>query len=457
MKKIITLAHLLRDSTDTLLKNLAGTLSTRQLLRIAHRMSIYAKDESNGTDLNSTYETIQRAFLAKFLPQLPRAALENAIDKCDIYPEKNYGKEKQTRKISVEGNTLQIGTTKVEIQSTDAITKVPDILFYNVPQHIALLEHLLQDFLIGSHLLLVGNQGVGKNKIADRLLQLMNRPREYIQLHRDTTVQTLTLQPNIIDGVVVYEDSPLVKAVKNGHILVIDEADKAPTHVTCILKTLVENGQMTLSDGRKIIPHQDIQKSGRSTNSQEYIHTHPDFRMIVLANRPGFPFLGNDFFASLGDLFSCHAVDNPLPESEISLLQQYGPDVPLVTIKQLVLAFSELRQMADMGQLNYPYSTREVVNIVKHLQVFLIYFVIYGRKINTNLFISQKFPHEDMSELVGNVLDFDRYSPEALEQVASILQKHGLPIEAYAKNELAAVRRQRELQMSVERFSGYIV
>lgn len=57
----------------------------------------------------------------------------------------------------------------------------------------------------------MGNQGVGKNKIADRLLQLMNRPREYIQLHRDTTVQTLTLQPTVRDGIVVYEDSPLVK------------------------------------------------------------------------------------------------------------------------------------------------------------------------------------------------------------------------------------------------------
>ena len=65
--------------------------------------------------------------------------------------------------------------------------------------------------MIGNHLLLVGNQGVGKNKIADRLLQLMNRPREYIQLHRDTTVQTLTLQPTVRDGIVIYEDSPLVK------------------------------------------------------------------------------------------------------------------------------------------------------------------------------------------------------------------------------------------------------
>jgi von Willebrand factor A domain-containing protein 8 len=46
------------------------------------------------------------------------------------------------------------------------------------------LEIMLQDFVLGEHLLLVGNQGVGKNKLVDRFLQLVNRPREYIQLHR---------------------------------------------------------------------------------------------------------------------------------------------------------------------------------------------------------------------------------------------------------------------------------
>lgn len=282
--------------------------------------------------------------------------------------------------------------------------------------------------MIGNHLLLVGNQGVGKNKIADRLLQLMNRPREYIQLHRDTTVQTLTLQPTVRDGIVVYEDSPLVKAVKNGHILVVDEADKAPTHVTCILKTLVENGEMILSDGRKILP-----VSAPISKSPDFIHTHPDFRMIVLANRPGFPFLGNDFFASLGDLFSCHAVDNPSIESEIFLLKQYGPDVPDELLTKLVNAFGELRHMADVGQLSYPYSTREVVNVVKHLQ---------------------QYPNENLSELVGNVLDFDRYSPESLEQVTEVLQRNGLDIATYAADEMALVRKKRELQVTLQTKSG---
>ena len=53
--------------------------------------------------------------------------------------------------------------------------------------------------------------------------------------------------------------------------------------------------------------------------------THPDSRMIVLANRPGHPFLGNDFFREIGDVLSCHVIDNPDRASELQLLRAYGP------------------------------------------------------------------------------------------------------------------------------------
>lgn len=183
---------------------------------------------------DDTYNAVHRACLARFLPAIAKQALEDCCNRMGIVPMKSIVDE--NIKCQIIGNTVQIGNTVVERYNTTALTKVPDILFYDVPQHVALLENLLQDFSLGQHLLLVGNQGVGKNKIVDRLLQLLNRPREYIQLHRDTTVQTLTLQPMVRDGKVVYEDSPLVQAVKLGHVLVVDEADKAPTHVTCILK-----------------------------------------------------------------------------------------------------------------------------------------------------------------------------------------------------------------------------
>lgn len=149
---------------------------------------------------------------------------------------------------------------------------MPDILFFEVPKHVEILKEMLKDYQLGEHILLIGNQGVGKNVLSDRLLQMLRIEREYIQLHRDTTVQTLTLFPSIHNGVLVWEvswlinfpsnsqffwfswqDSPLVRAVREGRTLVVDEADKAPLEVVIILKGLVEDGEMLLSDGRRIV------------------------------------------------------------------------------------------------------------------------------------------------------------------------------------------------------------
>jgi len=55
---------------------------------------------------------------------------------------------------------------------------------------------------------------------------------------------------------------------------------------------------MILSDGRRLVPHADPRAH---SNSPSIVPVHPDFRMIILANRPGFPFLGNDFFGALGN------------------------------------------------------------------------------------------------------------------------------------------------------------
>jgi von Willebrand factor A domain-containing protein 8 len=51
LMKIINLGHFLRESKDSILRNLSGTLSTRQLLRLAHRYSIYSKGNVSGPTL----------------------------------------------------------------------------------------------------------------------------------------------------------------------------------------------------------------------------------------------------------------------------------------------------------------------------------------------------------------------------------------------------------------------
>ncbi|XP_023930017.1 von Willebrand factor A domain-containing protein 8 [Lingula anatina] len=403
MTPLLNLTHHLRSSTDATMQSLSSSLSTRQLLRIARRQAQFPT--------GCLYDAVQKACLARFLPRLAKNALEQALEQFGIVPmETSHSVDSIERAVTCEikEGMLRIGETEAEVFNPENKMKVPDVLFYENAQHLSIMEAMLQDYLLGEHLLLVGNQGVGKNKIVDRFLHLLNKPREYLQLHRDTTVQTLTLQPTVRDGVIIYEDSPLVRAAKHGHILVVDEADKAPTHVTCILKTLVESGEMHLADGRRI-----VSADSGLPPSDNLIVIHPNFRMMVLANRPGFPFLGNDFFGAMGDIFSCHGVHNPDMESEMSMLRQYGPAVPDTILKKLVLAFGELRSQADQGLIAYPYSTREVVNIVKHLQ---------------------KFPDEGVASVVRNVFDFDSYNPEMKETIVETLHKHGIPVGARPGN-----------------------
>ncbi|CAG0920479.1 unnamed protein product [Notodromas monacha] len=392
--KICKLSESLNRSQDPVKRSLGSSLSFRQLLRAARVLQSHP--DTNPVDL------VHRACLHKFLPAVAREVLDSEMLELGLISD-----AKQEKEITWEitQGTLRIGDVSVKVADPASIAKVPYSKFFDIKQQLATLEMMLSDFILGEHLLLIGNQGVGKNRLADRMLNLLSRPREYIQLHRDTTVSSLTVQPTVKDGIVAYEDSPLVTAVKEGHVLVVDEADKAPTQVTCILKTLVEESEMVLSDGRRIVP------SHARTDDVNAIVMHPEFRMIVLANRPGFPFLGNDFFAVLGDVFSCHIIDNPDLESELSLLAQYGPNVPKHVLLPLVRAFQDLRTLADEGTLAYPYSTREAVAVVKHLQAF---------------------PEDGLIDALKNVFDFETYSKENMDAVTTVLTKHGIPIAATA-------------------------
>ena len=105
-------------------------------------------------------------------------------------------------------------------------------------------------------------------------------------------------------------------------------------------------------------------------------------------------------------MFASHAVDNPDTESELMLLRPYGPDVPEETLLKLIASFDELRAMSDEGQLSYPYSTRELAAIVKHMQ---------------------RYPGDGVDRILRNVFDFDNYSPEERELLTDVFQRHGIP------------------------------
>ncbi|KAG5510829.1 hypothetical protein JKF63_07901 [Porcisia hertigi] len=276
--------------------------------------------------------------------------------------------------------------------------------------HESILAWLAKQYAMGSNILLIGNQGVGKNKVVDVFLSRLGIPRHYIQLHRDTTVGSLTINPTVEGGKVVWEDSPLVKAVQQGHCLVVDEIDKAPVEVVQVLKGLIEDREMRLGDGRQICDptmEPPASKTAATVGSTQRIVIHPDFRIIVLANPPGFPFHGNDFFRECGDLFAAYVMSNPDTESQLSVLTAYAPALPQPFLKRLVLVFRELQNAFTQGNLTYPFSLRELIAVVRHMS---------------------RYPQDGVYGALNNVFNFDARDENTLRIVRQVLANYLQPM-----------------------------
>lgn len=75
------------------------------------------------------------------------------------------------------------------------------------------------------------------------------------------------------DGSIVYQNSPLMNALTEGRIVVIDEADKAPVQVTRVLHSLLARGEMLLADGRRVL------RKRREDCGPLEIPMHPNFQV----------------------------------------------------------------------------------------------------------------------------------------------------------------------------------
>ncbi|KAJ7443890.1 AAA domain-containing protein [Mycena galericulata] len=401
-------------SEDSVQKN--RKLGTRSLVRIARRIAlgssahaepaVDAEGDAGGWDLRAV---LSRTLLLEFLPAVERMNIDAVFEEAGIYrvaPAYNPTPTIQGDALVFPGPSTSGGPSYATTIPLFNVAEDPQ----GVKSHVPYMDHfydnslqteLMRDLavdleLLGEHVVLLGNQGVGKNKIVDRLCQLLGRPREYIQLHRDTTVNQLMFTTSLENGIIKYTDSPLLRAIMFGRVIIIDEADKAPEHVVAIFRSLAGQSELSLSDGRRV-------RATRERPSD--IAVHPNFRLVLLANRPGYPFLGNHFLQVLGETFSAHSVTNPDQESERTLLAQLAPEIDEELILRLVGAFHDLRKGYDSGTLNYPYSLRELINLVKHIQAF---------------------PRDSLGDALRNVFDFDVYKPETIDQLAAILKHHGL-------------------------------
>ncbi|CAJ1427783.1 unnamed protein product [Effrenium voratum] len=367
-------------------------LSLRVLLRLTRQAASAAADTERLRVL------LHEALMSRYLP----LRLQETVDG---WLEIALGRRRRTKdrvelsapSVAVDGGTVVSGALRITVRRPSRPELVPSPRhFFASPAAVKALHAILLCEHAGEHaVLLLGNQGVGKNVAVDRVLELLRAEREYVQLHRDTTVSSLTVRPVLENGRLNYEDAPLVRAAKYGRVCVLDEADKAPTEVVVILKALVEDGELLLGDGRRLC---------RSAKTPSDILIHPDFRLWVLANRPGFPFHGNAFFRECGDAFAAIALDNPDVASETALLHHVAPTYPKRNaLDKLALAFGELRTLAENAVISYPYSMREAVAVARHLE---------------------KYQQDTVVDALSNVLAFEAYDAPLRRQLTDVFEEH---------------------------------
>ena len=113
---------------------------------------------------------------------------------------------------------------------------------------------MLRDYNAGEHMLLMGNQEWERTNLRISCSCYCTEKESTFSCTRynNWVPHPLTVLER---WSVRFQDSPLVKAMIHGRVLVIDEFDKAPTEVVIVLKSLLEDGEILLADGRRFVQH----------------------------------------------------------------------------------------------------------------------------------------------------------------------------------------------------------
>jgi hypothetical protein len=114
---------------------------------------------------------------------------------------------------------------------------------------------------------------------------------------------------------------------------------------------------------------------------------------------------GNDLAREMSDVFSCHHVPAMDMDSLTSILRSYGPNVNPDIIDNLVQIWEELRLAHVKGTVVYPFSLREAVGVIKHIN---------------------EFPSDGIQEAVENVISFDRFDASLMKRLNSIFLDNGI-------------------------------
>jgi hypothetical protein len=172
-EKLLDLMEQLKQSgqEEMQLRHVSKLFSLRKLVRISNKL-----EKHPSLDLR---ELVENAMLFKFMPQLNKQIVNDFLKRNNLSEiELNKDESLDELKKNLDLKKLFSNEKTTDEKSLNELAKIPDTLFYENKLHTTILHNLMRDFDLGEHILLIGNQGTGKNKLVDKFLMLTNKPRE---------------------------------------------------------------------------------------------------------------------------------------------------------------------------------------------------------------------------------------------------------------------------------------
>lgn len=250
---------------------------------------------------------------------------------------------------------LTVGDVKFP-KNTDVSDKVPKGVKY-VLSNKSDVEFILQSVLENKPVLLEGKTGCGKTTLIKWLCQETNNVYSRVQVDGGTEVSTFIGRYLIKDGSTYWVDGVLTEALKNGYWLLLDEVNAALPDVLFLFHKLLDDDKMlTLYD-----------------KDNSVIHPHPNFRLFAAVNPSGDYVGTKEMSKAFIDRFSVVVkmpYADPRVEKRILLEKTKLTDKDIEdsegkrsSIPERMVEFaSNVRKMADSGELSFHLSTRQLVD-----------------------------------------------------------------------------------------------
>lgn len=197
-------------------------------------------------------------------------------------------------------------------------------------------------------LLLKGPTGTGKSRFIEYMANELGKTLITVNCNEETSATDLIGRYIIKGAETVWIDGPLSAAVKNGHILYLDEIAEARPDVIVAIHSLTDHRRELYID-----------KLG------ETIKAHPDFLLVASFN-PGYQRGFKELKPSTRQRFVSLSFDYPDAKTEIEILQQEtGVDKDIA--QKLVNIGGKIRNLTELG-LTETVSTRLLINAAKMIK-----------------------------------------------------------------------------------------